>query len=76
MASADWMNRNLDSRIELCFPIYDKLIRQEVMDILHLQLQDNTKARLLDKDHNNIPPPSEGLPGIRAQSETYKLLKG
>ncbi len=75
MASADWMNRNLDSRIELCFPIYDKLIKNEVMDVLQLQLQDNTKARHLDKVHTNLPVRSEGKRKIRAQIETYKLLK-
>jgi len=75
MASADWMNRNLNSRIELCFPIYDESIKKEVMEIILLQLQDNTKARQLDKDHNNMPILSEVKNKIRAQVETYKLLK-
>ena len=76
MASADWMNRNLNRRIELCFPIYDKLIKKEVMEILQLQLQDNTKARHLDQTHNNLPISTAGKQKIRAQLETYKLLKG
>ena len=76
MASADWMNRNLNSRIELCFPIYDKLIKKEVMELLQLQLHDNTKARQLDQTHNNLPVHSSGKRKIRAQTETYKLLKG
>jgi len=75
MASADWMNRNLNSRIELCFPIYDEPIKKEVMEIILLQLQDNTKARQLDKDHHNMPILSEVKNNIRAQVETYKLLK-
>ena len=75
MASADWMNRNLERRIELCFPIYDEPIKKEVMDILHIQLRDNTKARHLDKEHNNIPVQSNEKSKIRAQSETYNLLK-
>ncbi len=75
MASADWMNRNLNSRIELCFPIYDTLIKNEVMDVLQLQLRDNTKARYLDKAHTNLPVHSEEKRKIRAQIETYKLLK-
>ncbi|MCK4990708.1 MAG: hypothetical protein KAS29_09485, partial [Bacteroidales bacterium] len=61
-------------RIELCFPIYDNLIKKEVMEIILLQLQDNTKARQLDKDHHNKPILSEGKTKIRAQVETYKLL--
>ncbi len=76
MASADWMNRNLNRRIELCFPIYNKLIKKEVMEILQLQLHDNTKARHLDHSHNNLPIHSAGKRKIRAQIETYKLLKG
>jgi polyphosphate kinase len=75
MASADWMNRNLNSRIELCFPIYDEQLKNEVMEILQLQLQDNTKARHLDKVHNNLPVLSKGKQKVRAQIETYKLLK-
>jgi len=75
MASADWMNRNLNSRIELCFPIYDKLIKKEVMELLQLQLRDNTKARHLDKAHNNMPVRSVEKRKIRAQIEIYKLLK-
>jgi len=75
MASADWMNRNLNRRIELCFPIYDEPIKKEVMDILHIQLRDNTKARHLDREHNNIPVHSDEKGKIRAQAETYKLLK-
>jgi len=75
MASADWMNRNLNGRIELCFPIYDKLIKNEVMKLLQLQLLDNTKARHLDKTHNNLPVHSEEKRKIRAQKETYNFLK-
>ena len=75
MASADWMNRNLNSRIELSFPVYDEQIKKEVMEILHIQLRDNIKARHLDKDHNNTPVPSDKSSKIRAQVETYNLLK-
>jgi polyphosphate kinase len=47
MGSADWMNRNLHSRIEVCFPVYDKKMCDELDHILQLQLSDNTKAVLL-----------------------------
>jgi polyphosphate kinase len=76
LASADWMTRNLDRRIELCFPIYDERIKKEVMDILHIQLRDNTSARNLDREHNNLPVESDQRNKIRAQLETYNLLKG
>ena len=75
LASADWMNRNLNSRIELCFPLYNESIKKEVMDILQLQLTDNTSARHLDKQHNNLLIQSDEKSKIRAQTDTYNLLK-
>jgi polyphosphate kinase len=75
MASADWMNRNLNRRIELGFPILDEGIKKEVMEILRLQLSDNTKARVLDSKHNNLIKPTNNNTKIRAQIETYNLLK-
>jgi len=75
MASADWMNRNLNRRIELGFPVYDEEIKNEALEILDLQLRDNTKARILDKDHQNLNKSSGSGEQIRAQIETYNFLK-
>jgi len=75
MASADWMNRNLNRRIELGFPILDEDIKKEVMEILRIQLSDNTKARVLDSKHNNLIKSTNNNTKIRAQIETYNLLK-
>ncbi|KAF2519319.1 polyphosphate kinase 1 [Flavobacterium salilacus subsp. salilacus] len=44
MGSSDWMNRNIYRRIEVCFPIYDEVIKQQIKDIITLQLQDNGTA--------------------------------
>ena len=43
--------------------------------ILDLQLKDNTKARILDSEHNNLPKPAGEGGKIRAQIETYNYLK-
>jgi polyphosphate kinase len=75
MASADWMNRNLERRIELGFPVYDEDIKKEVLEILEMQLKDNTKARVLDSEHNNLPKPEGDGPRVRAQLETYEYLR-
>ena len=75
MASADWMNRNLERRIELGFPVYDEDIKREVLEILELQLKDNTKARVLDSEHNNLLIPVGDGPRVREQLETYEYLK-
>ncbi len=45
MGSADWMNRNLYRRIEVCVPVYDPLIRQQLKDIVALQLADPSNAQ-------------------------------
>ncbi|HET9745798.1 MAG TPA: polyphosphate kinase 1, partial [Chitinophagaceae bacterium] len=44
MGSADWMNRNLHSRIEVVFPVYDRELKDELVHILQLQLDDTQKA--------------------------------
>lgn len=50
MASADWMPRNLDKRVEIMFPVEDPEIRRQVMHILEVQLADNVKAHILQPD--------------------------
>jgi polyphosphate kinase len=48
-ASADWMERNLLRRIEVCFPIVDaELARRVYAEALENYLADNTQAWLLD----------------------------
>lgn len=74
MASADWMSRNLNRRIEVGFPILHPRHKAEVLEILSLQLQDNVKASLLDGDGNNVRVP-KGEPAIRCQIETYNRIK-
>ncbi len=68
LASADWMQRNLDSRIELLFPILDKRLHPELANFLQLQLMDNVKARLIlpDATSGRVPSPP-GAPRIRSQ---------
>jgi polyphosphate kinase len=76
MASADWMGRNLDRRIEVAFPIYDEAIRRELRAILDLQLSDNVKARHLDeKGGNRYRPNEEDQPDVRSQTAIWEFLK-
>jgi len=75
-ASADWMERNLDRRIEAVMPIYDKEVYQELRDILTLQLRDNTKARQLNAAQSNpYQPKVPHEPSVRAQIAIYRYLK-
>ena len=73
IASADWMTRNLDRRIELGVPIYDEGVFAEIMQILELQLTDNVKARMMDAAQSNPYVENEEEP-LRAQVATWELL--
>lgn len=48
--SADWMQRNLNRRIEVAFPITDPTLKEELQALLDLMFQDNIKARVLQPD--------------------------
>ncbi|MBC7400371.1 MAG: polyphosphate kinase 1 [Mucilaginibacter sp.] len=73
MGSADWMNRNIYRRIEVCFPVYDEQIKAEITDIINLQLADNVQAVMLNEKIENIPIKTT-KPAIRSQQEVYKYL--
>jgi polyphosphate kinase len=77
MGSADWMNRNLHSRIEVVFPLYDEVLYGELDHILKLQLGDNRKAVSLNSslDNQRIGIP-DGQPAIAAQEAIYNYVKG
>ena len=75
LSSADWMTRNLSYRIETAFPIYDPTIKRTIMDLINLQLSDNVKARILDKNGKNKYVKHDGDVRIQSQLETYYYLK-
>jgi polyphosphate kinase len=75
ISSADWMVRNLDNRIEVACPVYDKGIQLELKTMLKIQLKDNTKARIVNHDIPNTYKDKDKLPILRSQVEIYKYLK-
>lgn len=75
ISSADWMNRNLNKRVEVAAPIYDEGLKQELMDYFRIQLQDNVKARVINASQNNKQRNLGGKKNIRSQLEIYKYLK-
>lgn len=75
LTSADWMRRNLNRRIETAFPILNAEIKQCIIDILKIQLQDNVKACLIDEHlHNNFKRDDNPVK-VRAQLAIYEYLK-
>jgi polyphosphate kinase len=73
LASADWMPRNLDRRIELLFPVGAADCREEVRTALDAVFADNVKARRLQSDGSyKRRRPAKGEEPFRAQVELYR----
>ncbi|MGN0386713.1 MAG: RNA degradosome polyphosphate kinase [Lachnospiraceae bacterium] len=51
-ASADWMPRNLERRVEILFPVEKPELKEELKHILDCQLRDNVKAQVLTPEGN------------------------
>jgi len=75
ISSADWMPRNLNRRTEVACPIYDEGIREELKEMLKIQLSDNTKARILDTELQNNYNKNNLEAVYRAQEDYYKYIK-
>ena len=75
-SSADWMNRNLDRRIELMFPILDKKAFEDVKSILDTYFADNTTSMEL-QSNGSWQPVERGKKDtpVRAQEVLYKKYK-
>lgn len=75
IGSADWMIRNLDKRVEACTPIKDEQIKKILQDIVDIQLKDNVKARIIDKNQRNLFVKKNGNESVRAQYAIYDYFK-
>ena len=75
MGSPDWMRRNLYRRIEAVTPILDEVLKRELLDMLHIQLNDNQKAVWVDDQLRNVYKKDVGIKPIRAQKDIYLYLK-
>ncbi len=76
ISSADFMSRNLDRRVEVAVPVYDKEIRDELLDFFNLQWQDNKAARVLDNELSNKIKNEGSEPHIESQLGFYDYLRG
>lgn len=72
IGSADWMNRNIYRRIEVCFPVYDAQLRSQLIKMLLLQAADTVQAVVLDEHMNNTPAQGEYL--VRSQEEISNFI--
>jgi polyphosphate kinase len=74
ISSADLMTRNIEHRIEVTCPVFDKSIKNELKRIFEIQWSDNVKARKLDASLSNkfVKP---GKKQVHSQVEVYDYLK-
>ncbi len=74
LTSSDWMNRNLNRRIETAAPVLSPSVKREIIDILHIQLRDNVKACRIDAQLRNIFVRND-LPPMRSQQAIYDYIQ-
>ena len=73
LASADWMPRNLDRRVELMFPIEDEDCRNRIKEILEVELNDTMRANYLLPDGNYHKLDLRGKVKLDSQQELIRL---
>lgn len=75
MGSADWMPRNLDRRVEILFPVENERLMEEIKHILNTQLEDNTKAHILQTDGKYGKIDKRGKKLVNSQEQFCKEAK-
>ncbi len=75
ISSADFMNRNLDGRVEVTCPIYDENIKRELIDHFDIGWKGNVKARIHSENLDNKYRIRGKEPIFRAQMETYNYYR-
>ena len=75
LSSADWMTRNLDHRSEVGVPVYDESLKKQLIDMLEIQWNDNTKARSINVFQNNPYHFSKVKSKFKSQDEIYKYIE-
>ncbi|MCD7972802.1 MAG: polyphosphate kinase 1 [Candidatus Azobacteroides sp.] len=73
--SADWMSRNLDRRVEVGTPVYDRNVQKVIRNVFEIQWKDNIKARYLSPYKLNDYVIRQGNePIFRSQAELYRYF--
>lgn len=75
IASADWMSRNLDRRVELMIPIENPALARRVQDILDACFKDNTQASVIAPDGTSHPVENAGKKPFAMQRYLHNLAR-
>jgi polyphosphate kinase len=77
LSSADWMNRNMDHRIEVMYPIFDQELKDRIVfEILATYWLDTTKATTLCSDGSYVARlPAVGEIPLRAQTRFIEIAR-
>src|SRR5262249_54644323 len=75
LASADWMPRNLDHRVEGAFPVLAPIVRERLREILGFRLGDTVKARVLLPDGRSARASASSGPPLRSQERLHELAR-
>ena len=72
--SPDWMRRNLYRRLEAVTPVLDQALKEDMLEMLRIQLADNQKAAWVDEHLCNVLKKQTDVKPIRAQKDFYQYL--
>lgn len=72
LSSADWMNRNLNRRIEVGFPVLEKELKEEIKKVVRIQLNDNIKLTPIATELH--PTKSNDTVSSRAQLAIHQWI--
>ena len=75
LASADWMPRNFNRRIEIAFPVMEPQIQTRLKEILELQLADTVKAWWMKPDGSYVRRRNKDMSTLRFQERFYEILQ-
>ena len=78
IGSADWMKRNLYSRVELVSPVYDKKAMKELWSLLNILWEDESSSWHLKADGSYLKPFKPNHPTVHHQllKDFKKKIKG
>ena len=72
MGSADWMHRNLHSRVEVITPVFDRSLKRRCLEVLQLALEDQRGAWELDSEGKYFQPEADSK-SLSSQESLMKL---